>query len=232
MERKVRKTLVKYILLALSFVGVLIFISIKYTPFIVSTISNTEKFRDFILSYGNKGVLVFIFFQLSHIIIPVIPGELVQIAGGYVYGTIFGSIFLLFGTVIGTIIVFYVSRIIGYPIVEIFVSKEKMKKFVFLANSGKIEVVMFILFLIPGMPKDALIYIAALTPIRPVRFIAISLVARTPGIIGSAFIGANMLEKDYKSAIIMAIISLLIFTIGIVFRKKILSSLNREPSYD
>jgi len=121
---------------------------------------------------------------------------------------------------------------LAIPLVEIFVSKEKMKKFVFLANSGKIEVVMFILFLIPGMPKDALIYIAALTPIRPVRFIAISLVARTPGIIGSAFIGANMLEKDYKSAIIMAIISLLIFTIGIVFRKKILSSLNREPSYD
>lgn len=229
MERKVRKTLTIKTILAILFIGVLIFISVQYAPFIISIISNTEKFRDYILSYGNTGTLVFMGFQLSHIIIPVIPGEFVQIAGGYVYGTILGTVFLLFATVIGTIIVFYLSRVIGYPIVEIFVSKEKMEKFAFLSNSGKIEVAMFILFLIPGIPKDALIYIAGLTPIKPLRFIMISMIARTPGIVGSAFIGANILEKDYKPVIILVIVSLIIFTIGIVFRKKILRRLKHGP---
>lgn len=232
MERKVRNTLARNILLAMLFIGTLIFISFKYTPYIMSVISNTEEFRDFILSYGNTGVLVFMAFQISHIIIPVIPGEIVQIAGGYVYGTILGSVFLLIGTAIGTVGVFYISRTVGYPIVKIFVSKENMERFAFLSNSSKIEAVMFALFLIPGIPKDALIYIAGLTPIKPLRFILISLVARTAGIIGSAFIGANLLEKDYRTVIIMTIISVLIFAIGIVFRKKILSNLNHRPSYD
>ena len=232
MDKKVRKTLTINILLGILFISVLIFISVKYTPFIVNIVSNTEGFRDYILSYGNTGTLVFMGFQLSHIIIPVIPGELVQIAGGYIYGTIQGTFFLLVGTVIGTIIVFCTSRIIGYPIVKIFAYSKNMDKYKFLLNSSKIELVMFILFLIPGIPKDALIYIAGLTPIKPLRFITISIVARSPGIIGSAFIGANILEKDYKSAIIMLVVSLVIFTIGIIFRKKILSNLNRKPSYD
>jgi uncharacterized membrane protein YdjX (TVP38/TMEM64 family) len=223
MDIKERNILVRNTVLAILFVGIIIIVSIKYTPYIMSIISNTEKFREYILSYGMAGIFVFIGFQISHIIIPVIPGELVQIAGGYVYGVVLGSIFLIIGTIIGTMIVFYLSRMIGYPIVNVFVSKEKLKRFSLLSNSGKIEVVMFLLFLIPGIPKDALVYIAGLTPIKSARFIIISLLARTPGIIGSAFIGANIQENDYKSVIIVAIASLVIFTIGIFCRKKLLS---------
>ncbi|SHF60332.1 SNARE associated Golgi protein [Desulforamulus putei DSM 12395] len=136
MDIKERNIFVRNIVLAILFIGIIVFISLKYTPFIMSTISNTEKFRDYILSYGITGTFVFMGFQISHIVIPVIPGEFVQIAGGYVYGVVLGSALLLIGTIIGTTAVFYLSRMIGYPIVNIFVSKERLEKFSFLSNSS------------------------------------------------------------------------------------------------
>lgn len=230
MDIKERKTLTRYIVLAILFIGVIVFVSVKYAPFIIHTISNTERFRDYILSFGIKGIFIFMGFQIAHIAIPVIPGELVQMAGGYVYGVIPGSILLIIGTAIGTTAIFFISRAIGYPIVNIFVSKKKLEKFSFLTNSSKVELAMFILFLIPGIPKDTLVYIAGITPIKPARFIIISLAARTPGIIGSAFIGASILDKDYKSAIIIAIFLLIILTAGIVLRKQLLNVLKHKRS--
>lgn len=225
MNIKERKALTKYIVLAILFISAIVFVSVKYAPFIIHTISNTERFRDYILSFGIKGIFIFLGFQIAHIAIPVIPGELVQMAGGYIYGVMAGSILLIIGTVIGTTAIFFISRSIGYPIVNIFVSKKKLKKFSFLTNSSKVEMAMFILFLIPGIPKDTLVYIAGVTPIKPARFIIISLAARTPCIIGSAFIGASILDKNYKSAITIAIFLIIIFTAGIVFRKKLLNGL-------
>ena len=86
--------------------------------------------------------------------------------------------------------------------------------------------IIFILFVIPGIPKDALLYIGALTPVNPLRFILISLVARLPGLIGSAFIGSNIQQKDYTSVIVVTGISLVLVCVGLIFRKKIVSSLN------
>jgi len=225
MERKTKIVLIRNILLVILFIGILAFISVKYTPFIVSIIKDTGKFRDFILSYGSAGVLVYIFLQFIHIVIPFIPGEFIQIAGGYIYGTFFGTIYSIIGTVVGTIFVFYISRALGYPLVKIFVSKKNMDRFSSMLNGEKAEIAMFALFMFPGIPKDTLIYMAGLTPIKPIRFMLISLIARSPGLIGSSFIGSNILEKDYKSIVIFSIAVAILFTFGLIFRKKILSKL-------
>jgi uncharacterized membrane protein YdjX (TVP38/TMEM64 family) len=219
-------TLIRNILFAIIVFGVIIFISIKFTPIIVEFMGNTHKFRHFILSYGNLGVFLFIGFQILHVLIPLIPGEVVQIAGGYVYGTLLGSILLYIGTMIGTIIVFYISRIVGYPVVKIFVNQKRMKQFDMLLNSKKLEIVLFVLFLIPGIPKDTLLYITGLTPIKPIRLILISTTARIPGLIGSAYIGASLMHKNYTLAAIVGVVSVILFLLGIVFRKKVFTFLS------
>jgi uncharacterized membrane protein YdjX (TVP38/TMEM64 family) len=203
------------ILLAVVFLSVLVFISVRYMPLITDVISDTDRFRDFILSYGNKGVLVFIGFQFIQILIPFIPGEVVQIAGGFVYGTLVGSVYIVTGTIIGTIVVFFAARFIGYPIVKVFVNTQKMEKFKAMLDSDKAELVIFVMMLIPGFPKDTLVYIAGLTPIKPIRFIVISVLARMPGLIGCAFIGSSIHEKDYTTVIIMSVIS--IAAIGLAY---------------
>jgi uncharacterized membrane protein YdjX (TVP38/TMEM64 family) len=206
------------ILLAIVFIGVIAFVSVKYAPLINDVVRNTDKFRELILSYGEKGALVFIGFQIAHIFIPIIPGEVVQIAGGYIYGTFAASIYMITGTLIGTIFVFYASRYIGYPIVQIFVKPATIEKFKAILSSRKAEIIIFVMMLIPGFPKDTVVYIAGLTPIQAVRFIIISVTARTPGLIGSAYIGSNLHQKDYTTVIIMLIIAAIAVAIAYYLR--------------
>lgn len=230
MNKVDRGMLIKKILIATLFLIVMIFISVKYAPLLKDVVSQSEEFRKTILSYGYLGAFVLIAFQVVQILIPFIPGELVQIAGGYVYGGLIAPIYLLFGTLLGGVIVFYLSRFIGYPLVKIFVSKEKMEKFSFLMQSKKAEITLFILFLVPGVPKDTLIYLAGLTPVKPLRFFIILTIARIPGILGTSFIGANILEKDYKDIYLMVGIIAVVLIVGLVFRKQILEKVLEKHS--
>lgn len=226
MTSKNKIVLIRNGILSLLFIAGLVFLFLFYWDKMHDVIKNTESFRNFILSYGYKGSLVFIGFQILHIIIPIIPGELVQIAGGYIYGTAIGTLYLIIGSIIGTFLVFYAVRAIGYPIVRVLVKEETINKFHAILTNKKSDLIVFILFIIPGIPKDALLYIGALTPVNPLRFILISLAARLPGLIGSAFIGSNIQQKDYTPVIVVTGISLLLVCIGLIFRKKIVNSLN------
>jgi len=204
--------------------------AIVYLPQIVNIIKEPDKFRDFILSYGYAGLFVFVFFQFMHILIPFIPGEFIQIAGGYIYGTAIGTVFMVLGTIVGEVTVFYLVRFLGYPLVELFVSKEKMAKFDSLIKNKKSEGVMFALFLIPGMPKDVLVYIAGLTPIMPNRFFLVSITARFPGLIGSAYIGSNLQQKDYTSVLIISIVSVILVIIGVFLKDKIFGKMKKHKN--
>lgn len=227
-ENLSRKMIARNIIMAVIVFGALIFFSIKYTPQMLELISSTEKLRLFLLAYGQFGMMVFLGIQATHILIPIIPGEVVQIGGGYVYGTIVGSILLYIGMLIGTIIVFSISRLFGYPLVRIFVSKKKIKEFERISRSKKVEVILFILFLIPGVPKDILLYITGLMPVKAMKTIIMSTIARMPGVIGSAYIGANLLKKNYTIAITVATISIMMFIIGALFRKKLFTMLSNS----
>jgi uncharacterized membrane protein YdjX (TVP38/TMEM64 family) len=221
-----KAVIVRNILFAVIVFGILIYTSIKYTPDLLKILSSTDNLRQFLLSYGNIGIFVFLGIQTVHILIPIIPGEIVQIGGGYVYGTVWGVVLLYIGMVFGTIIVLFISKMFGYPIVKIFVGKRKIKQFERILKNKKIEVILIILFILPGIPKDAILYITGLMPIRPLRIVIMSTTARLPGVIGSAYIGANLMNRNYTAAIIVGGISVLIFIIGVVFRKKVFSIVN------
>lgn len=219
MKRSDKVVLYRNGTLALLFVGALIFLSIYYAPFLRENFTSTESLRTFVLSYGEYGVAVFIGFQMLHIFIPVIPGEVVQIAGGYIFGTGPASAYLLSGTFLGTVLVFYIARWIGYPLVTLFVKPAKMAKMKRILNSPKAELIIFILMLIPGFPKDTLVYVAGLSPMSAPRFFIISILGRMPCLIGSAYIGSNIHSQNYPILIIMGVLIAVAIGISIYFRK-------------
>ncbi len=213
--------------LVVAFILVLLYLTIRYASVITELISDPDKFKQLLASYGYASALVFILFQIFQVIITLIPGEVVQIAGGYVYGTVLGTLYSVIGIFIGSIIVFYFSRLIGYPLVKLFVSHKSLEKFNFLINSEKSEVVMFFLFLLPALPKDILVYIAGLMPIKPLKFFLIFGIARFPALLGSSFIGANLYEKDYFFVVIVSLITIVLFVGGLLAKNKILKKLNK-----
>lgn len=89
---------------------------------------------------------------------------------------------------------------------------------------------MIILFLIPGTPKDLLVYIAALLPIKPLRFILISTFARFPSVVSSTFAGDNLLEGNWQNSIIIYAVTFLLVGISIFIVNKLDKSKTTEEA--
>lgn len=205
------------------FIAILTWISVIYFDDIVKIVKDPMKFREYILSFKSKSILVFIFFQALQVIISAIPGEVIQISGGFLFGTLLGSIYSFIGILLGSVIVFYLSRILGFNLVKELIPKKTLDKFNFVINNQKTEIAIFILFLIPGIPKDILTYVAGLSLINPKRFLLIISIARFPGIFFSSYIGSHLQKQNYTEAIIIALISTLLFMFGLIFRNKIIN---------
>jgi uncharacterized membrane protein YdjX (TVP38/TMEM64 family) len=216
-----------HLLLLIVFVALAVFFTVKYGPGIIKIIRKPDHFRDFLASYKSISILVFMFFQVLQVVISPIPGEFVQIAGGYVYGTFLGTVYSTTGILIGAIIAFYIARLVGFRLVKDLVSEQSIEKLNFLVNNPKSEITMFILFLIPGIPKDILVYLAGLTPIKPLNFFIIFIIARFPIILASSFVGSNIQERDYLPVAIVAGITGALFVLGLIYKDKVIHILHK-----
>jgi len=223
---KTKKQNTKYINLFLFvlFVAAIVVVSIKFAPSITALLSSPEKARGFLLSFGFKSVFVFILLQVLQVVIAVIPGEVVQITGGYVYGIFLGTVYSVVGILLGSLLAFFLVRIIGYPVVKAFVPQKQLNKFNFMINNEKSEITMFVLFLIPGLPKDVLTYIAGLTPVKPLRLFIIVMIARLPGILVSSVIGTNIQSKNYLTVVIISVCAIVLFVAGLLLKNRIIDA--------
>lgn len=222
MSRKKEIYVVLNILLLAFFIIIVTFVSVKFYNEVYRLISEPENFRQLLLSYGRGSVLVFILFQVLQVVIATIPGEFVQIAGGFIYGTVAGTLYSALGIMLGYCIVFTLTRLIGYPLVKLFLAESKIEKLKKLIQTKQSDTLLFFLFLVPGIPKDFLVYAAGLTPVEPVRFFTIVLMARFPALLGASFIGANIEQKNYIIVIITFIISILLFIGGFLLKRRII----------
>lgn len=172
-----------------------------------------EGLRDYIRSFGAAGWLVFLALQILQVFIALIPGELLESAAGFVFGSVFGTLLCYAGIAIASSLVFVLTRKFGVKLVQVFVSREKINQLRFLNTEKKRDVLIFIAFFIPGTPKDLLTYFAGLTEIKLSTFLVITLVARLPSVVTSTFGGHLLGEGEYVLAVIVyaatAVISLL-----------------------
>ena len=228
MEKKQNKAqLILNILLLVLFIAAIIYFSIQFGPSIKKIISKPDRFRDFLASYKSTSILVFMLIHIIQVVVAVIPGELVQVAGGYVYGTFFGTLYSLIGILLGAVISFFVSRLLGLRTLKAFISPQVFDKFNFLMNNPKAELFMFLLFLIPFTPKDTLVYVAGFTPVKPQNFFLIFAMARFPSILFLSFIGAHIQERNYKPVIIAAVFVSILLVVSFIFRDKVMDRLHK-----
>lgn len=171
--------------------------------------------KEIILSYGSFSILVFMFMQVLQVVAFFIPGEFIQIAGGYIFGTFLGGIISLMGITLGSIIVYFVSNKYGKPFVEKLISKKEVKFFKKILKAGSKKTVVFMFYLIPGIPKDALAYICGVSNISFKDFFIYSTLGRIPGIFISSFFGQKIYARDATSLITIGITMSILFILGI-----------------
>lgn len=221
MKKPTKYSIIKLSVAILSFIAIL-FLA-KYLPAILELTLSVDKFRNYIVSLGSLGFIVFTLFQVLQTVIAPIPGEVIQVAGGYIYGVPLGIFFTTVGLLIGSIIAFYFTRFIGGSYIEKLLSRKNSQWMKDIMDSKKFSVLLFVIFLVPGLPKDFMIYVAGLTPIKPLRFFGILLISRFPWLLASVSIGSNLHHKEYLSTAIISAIALISFILGIIYKDKIIN---------
>ena len=179
--------------------------------------------QEFIGGFGVWGALILILFQVGQIAIAFLPGEPIELASGMMYGGILGALLCLIGVLIGTYLVFFVVQKLGSGVIAAFHDESKVKKINKLSvfrYSRNAELMTFILFLIPGLPKDFFTFIAPLTPISIHRFVLISTLGRAPGMLITTYAGVSLLEGNYLLAVALYGVLGLCALIGVIFYRR------------
>lgn len=222
---------VKLILFVITVVF-LILITIKLFPLFkdLGTRDGQLKFKEEIANSGFSGMLMLLGLQLLQILIPILPGEPIEFLAGMCYGTIGGMLIIFLGAFLSSFIIFYCVKKLGKNFINTFLGEDKISKLEnskWLSNPEKIELFFAIAFLIPGTPKDLLVYIAGLLPIKPLKFFVISTFCRFPSVITSTFAGSNLANGNWKLTIAAYIVTLLISGIGLFVYEKF----KKAPGY-
>lgn len=162
---------------------------------LVSFFGDQEKIKMAVQDAGWWGPLVFIAIQFLQIVIAPIPGQVTGVLAGALFGPWLGALYSLTGAVLGCFVVFVLSRWLGRPFVERFVSAQHLKKFDRLTTESG-PMVFFLIFLLPGFPDDIICYLAGLSAIPLRTLVIISFLGRAPGYVISGFLGAGIGEAN------------------------------------
>jgi len=177
---------------------------------------NPNIMKEIVLSYGNFSILVFILMQILQVVVFFIPGEFIQVAGGYIFGAFWGGVISLTGITLGSVIVYFIVKGYGKPLVEKLMLKKEVKFFKKILDVGSKRTVVFMFYLIPGIPKDALSYICGVSNISFKDFFIYSTLGRIPAIFISTYFGEKIYSKDVTSLITIGVIMSFLFIIGLL----------------
>lgn len=209
-----KKSILKILKIGLSILSIVVFVGLIIYLFpIMKNLTTKEgqvEFKNLVQTTGIYGFLMLFGLQFAQIFLVVLPGEPLEILAGMCYGAIGGTVFIFVSCAITSALILFLVRKFGKKYIYEFFKKEKIDK---IENSKlfkspeKVELIMTILFLIPGTPKDLLVYIGGLLPIKPVRFILISTFARFPSVISSTIAGANIVNGNFGITVLVYIIT-------------------------
>ncbi|MDM8555602.1 TVP38/TMEM64 family protein [Desulfococcaceae bacterium HSG7] len=174
-------------------------------------ITDKEQIENFISSFGWGAPLVFIGFQILQVILAPFPGEITGAIGGYLFGTLKGFIFSTAGLTVGSWINFIIGRFLGQRYVRKLIPPKQTERMdAILKRQGTL--VIFILFLFPGFPKDYLCLFLGITSIAPKLFLILSAVGRMPGTFLLSLQGGALSDKQYG----LFFIVLSVCTVGLI----------------
>lgn len=176
---------------------------------------NPDLFREWIDSMGVWGKLAYVGMNVLQVLVAVIPGGPLELAGGYAFGHLMATILSILGITIGSSLVFLLVRLFGHKLVEAFFPIEKINEVKFLRSPRSRKLLLGLLFLIPGTPKDLLCYFCGLTDISFFSFVTITNLARIPAIWASSYGGSSVGDKSYFRALLILLAVLICTLVGV-----------------
>ena len=176
---------------------------------VLHRISNKDRLIALLRESGSGGALLCIGIQFLQVVIAFIPGEITSFAAGYVFGAWRGFVYSAIGVTLGSAFNFCFARVVGRPTLERLVGRDTLARLDRSLDNARTRSAMFLLFLLPGVPKDVLCYAAGFSGIPLIEFVVLSGLARSPALLASVLIGTGVSRGDYRSLIATAVVLLL-----------------------
>ena len=188
---------------------------------LIRFVREPERFQAWVDAQGVRAPLLFVGMVVLQIVVAIIPGEPLEIAAGYAFGALEGTLLCLIGALVGRVAVFLLVRRFGVRAVEVFFPLEKVQSLRFLQNEKKLTFWVFFLFFLPGTPKDVLCYIVGLTKLPLRSWIIISTIAPIPSINTSTIVGSALGMGRYTFAAAVFGATLAISAAGLLVYRRV-----------
>lgn len=194
--------------------------------------SNTDLIRAWADEHPVIGAIVMIAVCAVQVIVAFVPGEMVEIACGYIFGAVFGTLVCLVGILLGSVCSIFLARRFGRKLVESFYPREKLESLPILNDPSKRNLATAILFLIPGTPKDLMTYIIGLTDMSIPMYLLLTGLCRLPSVlistVGGDALGQNRWVQTIVFFAISAVVSLVGYFIYQIVQKRMASAKKKE----
>ncbi len=190
------------------------------------TLTDQQKLESLIRSFGPWAPAIFIGLQILQVVFAPVPGEITGFLGGYVFGATLGLVYSTIGLSIGSVLNFYVGRLLGQGIVFRIVPRQQVEKLAYLVKP-KAVLGLFLLFIFPGFPKDYLCLFLGLTTMRFSLFFWIAAVGRIPGTLMLSLQGASLMQRNYSMFLWLALCCALLAGLSYRYREPLLRWIER-----
>jgi uncharacterized membrane protein YdjX (TVP38/TMEM64 family) len=175
-----------------------------------------NRLLDFIHRHSAYAALIFVGLQAAQVVVAPIPGELTGFVGGMIFGPVWGMVYSTLGLSLGSWLAFMLAKLLGRPLVEKIVSA--ITRYDYLVQHKGLFLA-FLLFLMPGFPKDYLCYLLGLGHMRQRDFLLVVITGRLCGTALLTVGGAYFQSARYVALFGVIAISLLLMLIVMVYRK-------------
>lgn len=227
-EPKQRKKQIAVIIIGCVVIVAMIICYCLFGKRLLAFFEDTDKFKEWLDSFGTTGKIIFVAIRALQTVVKFIPAEPLEIGSGYAYGTFGGLFYCMLGTFLGSLVIIALTKIFGVKVVNIFVSQEQINSLRFLKNKTKLTTTLFIIYLIPGTPKDIITYLMGVTDYNMVKFMLITSIARIPSIVTSTICGSALEKKSYALSIGVFIGTAILGLIGIMIYNKLEAKYNKQ----
>lgn len=181
----------------------LAYVGVRWGGAIVELVADPVAFRAWVDERGAWGTIVMVIVVALQILLAFIPGEPFEFAAGYAFGAWQGMLLCMIGSFVGGCLAMLLARKFGMKLLYALFPKYDIENLEIFKNPHRLKVLTFILFLIPGTPKDVMVYALGLTPMNILQGIGLTCIARIPSILTSTLSGHALGEQQYAAAIII-----------------------------
>ncbi len=218
-----KKTILLLLVLTGVFAGLAYFL---YASNLLDLFVNRRHLVSFFREHRTYAALIFIGLQALQVVAAPVPGEVTGFVGGMIFGPLWGVVYSTIGLTIGSWIAFILARLLGRPLVERMVSAETIQRYDYVMKHKGL-LLAFLMFLIPGFPKDYLCYVLGLGHMRQRDFLLISAIGRLLGTVLLTMGGTYFRDARYGALFTVVGVSLAIILLVMVYRNRVEQLLRR-----